>query len=55
MFQSPQWGSNSKVDIEYCAMFSNMFQSPQWGSNSKGNDDGPGSDMGPVSVPAMGK
>ena len=35
LFQSPQWGSNSK-DLQD-ALFSDLwgFQSPQWGSNSK--------------------
>ena len=35
MFQSPQWGSNSKVDRQGQAQQTAVFQSPQWGSNSK--------------------
>ena len=36
-FQSPQWGSNSKVkNLEFNEQLF-MFQSPQWGSNSKVN------------------
>ena len=37
MFQSPQWGSNSKV-YYYPSLqvkLFDKFQSPQWGSNSK--------------------
>ena len=34
-FQSPQWGSNSKVLGAIYGSWSYMFQSPQWGSNSK--------------------
>ena len=36
MFQSPQWGSNSKAEIEFLKSSKVLFQSPQWGSNSKG-------------------
>ena len=35
-FQSPQWGSNSKVLQKYMSEAEAVFQSPQWGSNSKG-------------------
>ena len=35
MFQSPQWGSNSKVMEDELEMDMKSFQSPQWGSNSK--------------------
>ena len=38
-FQSPQWGSNSKVKVNgnlYTKKYLAEFQSPQWGSNSKG-------------------
>ena len=35
-FQSPQWGSNSKVKVYGCLQDDSFeFQSPQWGSNSK--------------------
>ena len=36
-FQSPQWGSNSKVKDENLDVATGWFQSPQWGSNSKGH------------------
>ena len=36
MFQSPQWGSNSKGLHKFCCPNESWFQSPQWGSNSKG-------------------
>ena len=37
-FQSPQWGSNSKVDdVRALPPKTVRFQSPQWGSNSKGH------------------
>ena len=36
MFQSPQWGSNSKGDVRTVLHLLVEFQSPQWGSNSKG-------------------
>ena len=35
MFQSPQWGDNSKVDIVWVMELYELFQSPQWGDNSK--------------------
>ena len=35
MFQSPQWGSNSKANYPAGTVFLIGFQSPQWGSNSK--------------------
>ena len=35
MFQSPQWGSNSKEGTFYAVKNVLAFQSPQWGSNSK--------------------
>ena len=35
MFQSPQWGSNSKDGVMKATEFLGLFQSPQWGSNSK--------------------
>ena len=34
-FQSPQWGSNSKGNVEELNNNLSVFQSPQWGSNSK--------------------
>ena len=34
-FQSPQWGSNSKVEVKVLKFTRKAFQSPQWGSNSK--------------------
>ena len=34
-FQSPQWGSNSKVARLAVQFRTFLFQSPQWGSNSK--------------------
>ena len=34
-FQSPQWGSNSKVTAKAGDLTKVGFQSPQWGSNSK--------------------
>ena len=34
-FQSPQWGSNSKVGDITLDIYVKEFQSPQWGSNSK--------------------
>ena len=34
-FQSPQWGSNSKVRSLQYEDYKFQFQSPQWGSNSK--------------------
>ena len=36
MFQSPQWGDNSKVSNNFDGRDSIKFQSPQWGDNSKG-------------------
>ena len=39
MFQSPQWGDNSKVDIDFDVVEELEFQSPQWGDNSKVNKD----------------
>ena len=35
MFQSPQWGSNSKEIVKRHDSTIAEFQSPQWGSNSK--------------------
>ena len=36
LFQSPQWGSNSKASTRLSQMRApSKFQSPQWGSNSK--------------------
>ena len=56
MFQSPQWGSNSKDNIELDSVVSAYkFQSPQWGSNSKGLGNATMVPLKPVSVPAMGK
>ena len=37
VFQSPQWGSNSKEKLSKRERFGVLFQSPQWGSNSKGD------------------
>ena len=37
LFQSPQWGSNSKEEQLHQVRYYHRFQSPQWGSNSKGN------------------
>ena len=34
-FQSPQWGSNSKVMVDSSREVLEAFQSPQWGDNSK--------------------
>ena len=39
MFQSPQWGSNSKEEAYSEMVSSDEFQSPQWGSNSKAVKD----------------
>ena len=35
LFQSPQWGSNSKANKKASRKLAKAFQSPQWGSNSK--------------------
>ena len=35
-FQSPQWGDNSKVEMDVNPAELMPFQSPQWGDNSKG-------------------
>ena len=35
MFQSPQWGNNSKGTMQQVAIDTIMFQSSQWGNNSK--------------------
>ena len=35
VFQSPQWGSNSKEFSLTHGLLVRLFQSPQWGSNSK--------------------
>ena len=35
LFQSPQWGDNSKGCSSALSMALNWFQSPQWGDNSK--------------------
>ena len=40
MFQSPQWGSNSKGEPERYFPGGRLFQSPQWGSNSKAVEAG---------------
>ena len=37
LFQSPQWGSNSKDTALILQLNVGTFQSPQWGSNSKAN------------------
>ena len=56
MFQSPQWGSNSKAESgEQITYSSREFQSPQWGSNSKGFALLISVCTILVSVPAMGK
>ena len=42
MFQSPQWGNNSKgqkTRAYALAILMAMFQSPQWGNNSKDSDE----------------
>ena len=39
MFQSPQWGSNSKVPYKQTLEIIDVFQSPQWGSNSKAKEN----------------
>ena len=39
MFQSPQWGSNSKNNTAGATPAEYEFQSPQWGSNSKTEED----------------
>ena len=36
MFQSPQWGDNSKAKNDSAKQGPRKFQSPQWGDNSKG-------------------
>ena len=54
-FQSPQWGSNSKVISVFVLIFAWPFQSPQWGSNSKVIYGEPTATHVGVSVPAMGK
>ena len=55
MFQSPQWGSNSKASEGKKAVLISQFQSPQWGSNSKGEIILTLGIEACVSVPAMGK
>ena len=35
MFQSPQWGNNSKAALYAKLVGAKGFQSPQWGNNSK--------------------
>ena len=56
MFQSPQWGSNSKVNTTKTTIMANgAFQSPQWGSNSKVKSLFFKARLWKVSVPAMGK
>ena len=35
MFQSPQWGDNSKDGVPFFKVCILEFQSPQWGDNSK--------------------
>ena len=35
LFQSPQWGNNSKEALLYPSAHTKTFQSPQWGNNSK--------------------
>ena len=40
LFQSPQWGNNSKVEVSEDTKYSIEFQSPQWGNNSKAHGDG---------------
>ena len=54
LFQSPQWGSNSKGRIIFLFLRGRKFQSPQWGSNSKVKKIFRTSQSN-VSVPAMGK
>ena len=54
-FQSPQWGSNSKVIFHLFALVFFVFQSPQWGSNSKVSCSKKELEEDGVSVPAMGK
>ena len=39
LFQSPQWGSNSKDYVSRTINLPFKFQSPQWGSNSKGQQN----------------
>ena len=55
LFQSPQWGSNSKEDIGGSEVLKEWFQSPQWGSNSKVISSVSSISSNSVSVPAMGK
>ena len=37
LFQSPQWGDNSKDRTDGAWGLICVFQSPQWGDNSKGH------------------
>ena len=39
MFQSPQWGDNSKVRGIVVVYTASPFQSPQWGDNSKEEEE----------------
>ena len=55
MFQSPQWGNNSKGIHLFVITGGNMFQSPQWGNNSKVSEIMSFIPNKNVSVPAMGK
>ena len=55
IFQSPQWGSNSKVDKIKFTFAQLEFQSPQWGSNSKVKKLLFTPLKYTISVPAMGK
>lgn len=54
MFQSPQWGYNSKVVAIETQILEYMFQSPQWGVILKTTYITT-NDVRKVSVPAMGK
>ena len=53
-FQSPQWGDNSKADIEDVGTITNKFQSPQWGDNSKESFMGICSEVGVFQSPQWG-
>ena len=55
LFQSPQWGSNSKGFRKIIPARTLRFQSPQWGSNSKGRRCITLRKRSTVSVPSMGK
>ena len=56
MFQSPQWGDNSKAGVIEQLLRIEEFQSPQWGDNSKEEGVKYAKEfLAEVSVPAMGR